>query len=62
MNLFEMARRSLVNDLIESTPPRVKIEAQMEVLADQAEALLMQARLVREQAEELMRRLEKGSK
>lgn len=57
MNLFEMTRRALVNDLIESTPPRVKIEAQMEVIAEQAEALLAQARLVREQAEELAARV-----
>lgn len=57
MNVFEMARRALVNDLIESTPPRVAIEAQMEVIAEQSEALLMQARAVRAQAEELAARV-----
>ena len=59
MNLFEMARKAIVQDLVETTPPRVKIEAQLEVIAEQAEALLMQARLVREQAEELAARFKK---
>lgn len=59
MNIFEMARKTLVNDLIESTPPAIKLEAQMEAIAEQSRALLHQVRVVREQAELIAKRMRK---
>ncbi len=54
MNLFEMARKAMINDWIDSTPQRVRIDAQMDVIRDQAEELAAQTRALRDQAEALM--------
>lgn len=56
-NLFEMARKTFVRGLVESTPPRVVIETQIEVIQEQAELLAKQARALREQAENIVRRM-----
>lgn len=58
MNTFEMARRALVNDLIESTPPDVVIEAQLEVVLQMAKDLEADAKSLRLEAEALLRRLQ----
>lgn len=57
MNLHEAIRKTIVNSLIETTPPRVVIEAQLEVIQEQAAQLAAQATRLREQAEEIARRL-----
>lgn len=58
MNTFEMARRALVNDLIESAPPEVVIEAQLEVVLQLARELEDDAKSLRLEAEALLRRLQ----
>lgn len=56
-NLFEMARKAFVRGLVESTPPRLVIETQMEVIAEQAQELTRQARILRDQAEASYRQI-----
>lgn len=56
-NLFEMARKAFVRGLVESAPPRLVIETQMEVIAEQAHELTRQARILREQAEAIYRQI-----
>jgi hypothetical protein len=53
MNLFEMARRVLVNDMVERTPPHERIKVQLEVLHEHAVELVEMTRRLREKAESL---------
>ena len=57
MNLFEMARKAMINDWIERTPPHVQINAQIDVVREQAESLARQTRQLRRVAEELAQRV-----
>lgn len=52
MNTFEMARRVLVNDLIESARPEVRLQ----VIAEMVKDLEVQARALRVEAEALLAR------
>lgn len=49
MNLFEMARKVLTNDVVERAP----LEVRLEVIAEMVEDLERQARALRTQAEAL---------
>lgn len=65
MNLFEMARRALVNDMVERTPPHERLRVQLEVLHDHATELVEMTARLRERAESIARELgldEKGDK
>ena len=65
MNLFEMARRVLVNDMIERTPPHERIKVQLEVLHDHAVELVQMTAKLRVRAEHLAREMgldDKGDK
>jgi len=65
MNLFEMARRVLVNDMIERTPPHERIRVQLEVLHDHAVELVHLTAKLRVRAEDLAREMgldDKGDK
>lgn len=52
MNLFEMARKVLTNDVVERAP----LEVRLEVIAEMVEDLKRQARALRVQAEALASR------
>ncbi len=56
-NLFDLARKAFVRGMVESAPPRLVIETQMEVIAEQAQELTRQARNLREQAEAIYRQI-----
>lgn len=65
MNLFEMARRALVNDMIERTPTHERIKVQLEVLHDHAVELVQMTSKLRVRAEDLAREMgldDKGDK
>lgn len=65
MNLFEMARRALVNDMVERTPPHERLRAQLEALHDHATELVEMTARLRERAESIARELgldDKGGK
>lgn len=65
MNLFEMARRALVNDMIERTPTHERIKVQLEVLHDHAVELVQMTAKLRVRAEDLAREMgldDKGDK
>ena len=64
MNFFEMARRALLSDLIERTPPHERINVQLEVLHDHAVELVEMTKRLRERAEALGKEmgLDKGHK
>jgi hypothetical protein len=57
MNLFEMARRVLVNDMVERTPPHERIKVQLEVLHEHAVELVEMTAKLRERAEDLAREM-----
>jgi hypothetical protein len=55
MNFFEMARRVLVNDMVERTPPHERLRVQLEVLHEHAVELVELTAKLRERAEDLAR-------
>jgi hypothetical protein len=55
MNFFEMARRVLVNDMVERTPPHERLRVQLEVLHEHAVELVELTAKLRERAEALAR-------
>lgn len=57
MNFFEMARRVLVNDMVERTPPHERIKVQLEVLHEHAVELVEMTAKLRERAEDLAREM-----
>jgi hypothetical protein len=57
MNFFEMARRVLVNDMVERTPPHERIKVQLEVLHEHAVELVEMTAKLRERAEDLAREI-----
>ena len=57
MNFFEMARRVLVNDMVERTPPHERIKVQLEVLHEHAVELVEMTAKLRERAEDLAKEM-----